>query len=87
MQMAIRDAGNGHGYMVINGQMAPTIGHICMDMTMLDITGLQELDEEAEVFVFGKGLPVDKVARLAGTIPYEILTGVSQRVKRVYFQE
>ncbi|MEO8582187.1 MAG: bifunctional UDP-N-acetylmuramoyl-tripeptide:D-alanyl-D-alanine ligase/alanine racemase [Flavitalea sp.] len=82
-----RTLGNGHGHMLIRGQLAPTIGHICMDMTMLDITDLQEVNEEDEVVVFGKGLSVAKIAKQAGTIPYEILTGVSQRVKRVYFQE
>jgi alanine racemase len=73
--------------MLINGRLAPTIGHICMDMTMLDITGILGIAEGDEVTVFGKGLPVADVAQWAETIPYEILTGVSQRVKRVYFQE
>jgi alanine racemase len=58
-----------------------------MDMTMLVITGILYLQESYEVTVFGKGLSVTDVAGWAQTIPYEILTGVSQRVKRVYFQE
>jgi alanine racemase len=82
-----RSLGNGKGKMLINGQLAPTIGHICMDMTMLDITGILDIQEGDEVTVFGKDLSVADVARWAGTIPYEILTGISQRVKRVYFQE
>ncbi len=82
-----RSLGNGHGKMLINGKLAPTIGNICMDMTMIDITGIENVYEGDEVIVFGKGLPVTEVAKWAGTIPYEILTGVSQRVKRVYFQE
>jgi alanine racemase len=82
-----RVLGNGRGQMLIKGKPVPTIGNICMDMTMLDITDLNEVTEDDEVIVFGKGLSVDKIARLAGTIPYEMLTGVSQRVKRVYFQE
>lgn len=82
-----RILGNGRGRMLINGQLAPTIGHICMDMTMLDVTDLDNVQEGDEVTVFGKGLSVAEVARWAETIPYEILTGLSQRVKRVYFQE
>jgi alanine racemase len=82
-----RVLGNGRGNMLIKGILAPTIGNICMDMTMLDITDLPEVSEDDDVIVFGKGLSVDKVSHMAGTIPYEILTGVSQRVKRVYFQE
>ena len=82
-----RKLGNGKGRMLINGQLAPTIGHICMDMTMLDITGILDIQEGDEVTVFGRDLSVSDVARWAETIPYEILTGISQRVKRVYFQE
>ncbi|MBL7699233.1 MAG: bifunctional UDP-N-acetylmuramoyl-tripeptide:D-alanyl-D-alanine ligase/alanine racemase [Chitinophagaceae bacterium] len=82
-----RMLGNGRGRMLVNGQLAPTIGNICMDMTMLDITGILDIHEGDEVTVFGKGLPVADVAKWAETIPYEILTGISQRVKRVYFQE
>ena len=82
-----RSLGNGKGKMLVNGQLAPTIGHVCMDMTMIDITGILNIQEGDEVTVFGKGLPVSDVARWAETIPYEILTGISQRVKRVYFQE
>lgn len=82
-----RSLGNGRGKMLVNGQLAPTIGHVCMDMTMIDITGILDIYEGDEVTVFGNGLPVSDVARWAETIPYEILTGISQRVKRVYFQE
>ena len=82
-----RILGNGKGKMMVNGKLAPTIGHVCMDMTMLDITGILDIQEGDEVTVFGKDLPVSDVARWAETIPYEILTGISQRVKRVYFQE
>ena len=57
-----------------------------MDMTMLDVTGLN-VQEGDEVIVFGRNLTVNKLAALANTIPYEILTGISQRVKRVYFEE
>jgi len=82
-----RSLGNGRGQMLVNGMAAPTIGNICMDMTMIDITDIPGVSVGDEVIVFGKGLPVATVARQAGTIAYEILTGVSQRVKRVYYQE
>ncbi len=82
-----RILGNGRGYMLVNNKLAPTIGNICMDMTMIDITGILDIREGDEVTVFGKGVPVSDVAKWAETIPYEILTGISQRVKRVYFQE
>jgi alanine racemase len=82
-----RNLGNGKGRMLVNGSLAPTIGNICMDMTMIDISHIPNVMEGDEVTVFGKGLPVREVAEWSETIPYEILTGVSQRVKRVYFQE
>lgn len=81
-----RSLGNGEGYMLVNNQMAPVIGNVCMDMTMLDVTDIAAKEED-EVIVFGKNLSVTQVAHWAQTIPYEILTGVSQRVKRVYFEE
>jgi alanine racemase len=58
-----------------------------MDMTMVDITGHPEIIADEEVIVFGQELSVSKLAEWAGTIPYEILTGISQRVQRVYFEE
>ncbi|HNP54922.1 MAG TPA: alanine racemase, partial [Ferruginibacter sp.] len=76
--------GNGQGKMMINGVLVPVIGNVCMDMTMLDVTGV-DADEGDEVLVFGEALPVSTLAEWAGTIPYEILTNVSQRVKRIYF--
>ncbi len=77
---------NGVGKMRLHNSMAPVIGNVCMDMTMLDITGV-EAQEGDEVIVFGVALPVSELAVLAQSIPYEILTGISQRVKRVYFEE
>ena len=82
-----RRLGNGVGKMMVRGVLAPTIGNIAMDMLMLDITGINGVEEGDEVVVFGKDLPVEHVAAWAGTIPYEILTGISQRVRRVYFEE
>jgi alanine racemase len=77
---------NGTGKMWVNGSRVPVIGNVCMDMTMLDITGA-DAREGDEVIVFGEQLPVSDMARGAQTIAYEILTGISQRVKRVYYEE
>jgi Alr-MurF fusion protein len=82
-----RSLGNGAGKMWIRGRLAPVTGSVCMDMTMIDITGIPDVKEGDEVTVFGKELSVSQLAQWAKTIPYEILTGVSQRVRRVYFEE
>ncbi len=81
-----RRLGNGNGKMMINGKLAPIIGNVCMDMCMLDITDIQAREGD-EVIVFGADYPVTIMADAIGTIPYEVLVSVSQRVKRVYFQE
>jgi len=81
-----RRLSNGKGKMLVNGTLAPIIGNVCMDMTMLDITGI-DCTEGDEVVVFGTNPSIHDIAAAAGTIPYEILTGISARVKRVYFQE
>lgn len=77
---------NGKGFMLINGKKAPVVGKVCMDMTMIDVSEL-DVAEGQEVIVFGSDLPVSKLAEIAGIIPYEILTGISSRVKRVYFDD
>lgn len=82
-----RALGNGIGYMMVRGRRAPVIGNVCMDMTMLDITDIPDAREGDEVEVFGRQIPVALVARQANTIPYEIISGISQRVKRVYIEE
>ncbi len=82
-----RTLGNGTGKMWLKGRLVPTLGSICMDMTMVDISGVPNVQEGDEILVFGGELPVEQVAHWAGTIPYEIITGLSQRVKRVYFEE
>ena len=82
-----RSLSNGVGKMMIRGKQAPIVGLICMDMTMIDVTDIPDVQEGDEVTVFGKDLSVSQLANWANTIPYEILTGVSQRVKRVYFEE
>ncbi len=81
-----RALSNGVGKMFINGNAAPVIGNVCMDMTMLDVTGL-DVSEGDEVIVFGQEPTVSTLAYWANTISYEILTGISQRVKRVYYEE
>jgi len=82
-----RRFGNGMGKMWLKGKIVPVIGTICMDMTMVDITDIPNVKEGDEITVFGKELPVQKIASWIETIPYEIMTSISQRVKRVYFQE
>jgi Alr-MurF fusion protein len=81
-----RHLGNGKGEVMINGVRARTIGNICMDACMIDITDIKA-EEGDEVVIFGDGLPLGEVAEKLGTIPYEILTSVSNRVKRIYFKE
>jgi alanine racemase len=81
-----RALGNGVGKMLINGKTVPTIGKICMDMCMLDITGL-DVNEGDEVIVFNDQIRVEEIAKSIKTIPYEILTGISQRVKRIYYYD
>lgn len=81
-----RRLGNGTGQAFIKGQRVPVVGNICMDMLMLDVTGLNVVAGDSVEF-FGNNIPVSEVAEKTGTIPYEILTGVSQRVKRVYMYE
>lgn len=82
-----RRLGNGRGHMWVNGRLAPVVGSVCMDMTMIDVTDIPGVKEGDDVIIFGKQLPVQDMARAAETIPYEIMTGISQRVKRVYFEE
>ena len=81
-----RNLGNGVGKVRIRGKEAPVIGDVCMDMTMVDITGIGALEGDP-VEIFGKGQSVSTLAGWAGTIPYEILTSVPERVKRVYLHE
>lgn len=76
---------NGRGKMVIHNRLVPVVGNVCMDMTMLDVTGIY-CKEGDTVIVFGEQLPLQQLADWCHTIPYEIMTGVSQRVRRVYFE-
>jgi len=81
-----RHLGNGHAYCLVNGKKAPYVGNICMDVAMIDVTDV-DCKEGDSVEIFGKNLPVTILSDILDTIPYEILTGISERVKRVYFQE
>ena len=81
-----RRLSNGKGKLLINGRFAPIVGNICMDMCMIDITNIKA-EEGDPVTVFGEEYPVSEIAEDCGTIPYEILTGIGRRVKRVYFSE
>jgi alanine racemase len=82
-----RALGNGVGSMLVNGKLAPIIGNVCMDMTMIDITDIDKVDEGDVVEVFGKNLPVQQVAKWGNTIAYETLSTISQRVRRIYVEE
>lgn len=82
-----RQFGNGVGKMLVNGKPAPVIGTVCMDMTMIDVTDIENVNEGDDVIILGSQLPVQEVAKWINTIPYEIMTSVSQRVKRIYFHE
>ncbi len=81
-----RKLGNRNGSLYIKGKRVPIIGNICMDMCMADITGLNaETGDEAEIF--GERISIDELATICQTIPYEILTSIPRRVKRVFFKE
>jgi alanine racemase len=76
---------NGNGYMMVNNRIAPIVGNICMDMCMMDVS---EIDAKVndEVIIFGEKPTIGEIAEKIGTIPYEVLTGISQRVKRIYYR-
>ena len=81
-----RHLGNGRAWCLVNGRRAPYVGNICMDVCMIDVTDI-DCKEGDKVIIFGEGLPVTELAEILDTIPYEILTSVSTRVKRVYYQD
>ena len=82
-----RALGHGRAHVLIHGKPAPLVGVVCMDMCMADITDIPEAVEGDDVIVFGPELPLRILSNWAGTIPYEMMTGISQRVKRVYVAE
>lgn len=81
-----RHLGNGRGYCMVNGCKAPYVGNICMDVAMIDVTGIN-CKEGDMVEIFGNNLPVTVLSDALDTIPYEVLTSVSNRVKRIYLME
>lgn len=81
-----RQLGCGHGYCLVNGQKASYVGNICMDVCMIDVTDI-DCQEGDQVIIFGDELPITVLSDLLNTIPYEVLTGISARVKRIYFQD
>lgn len=83
----IRKAGNRRYAVVLDGRRAPIVGSVCMDMTMIDVTGLEDVQIGTEVIVFGKEPTIDELAEAADTIPYEVFTSLSARVKRIYTYE
>ena len=82
-----RKLGNGNGYCLVNGKKAKYVGNICMDVCMIDVTDIPDAQEGDQVILFGNELSPSILADIVGTIPYEILTSVSSRVKRVYYHE
>lgn len=82
-----RKLGNRNGKVLVNGCFAPIVGNICMDVCMIDLTDVPNVKEGDTVVLFGKGHPIQGVADTLGTISYEVLAGISKRVKRVYYRE
>ena len=82
-----RHLGNRRGYCLVHGQPAPYVGNICMDVALIDVTDIPDCAEGDSVEIFGPNLPVTQLAEWLDTIPYEVLTSVSTRVKRIYFTE
>ena len=81
-----RHFGNGAINVWVNGTLCPTVGNICMDACMIDVTDAQcQVGDKIEIF--GRHVPIEQLSDARGTIPYEILTSISSRVKRVYFRE
>ncbi len=81
-----RHLGCGKSYCMVNGRKAPFVGNICMDVCMIDVTHI-DCQEGDQVIIFGDELPITHLSDTLETIPYEILTGISGRVKRVYYQD
>lgn len=81
-----RRLGNGQASFMVNGHLCPTVGNICMDSCMIDVTDV-ECRVGDTVEIFGSSIPVEDVAKALDTIPYEVLTSVSERVKRIYYRE
>ena len=78
---------NGIGKVEICGKLCEVIGNVCMDMTMIDISELKDVKEGEEVIIYGGKVPIYERAKVIQTIPYELLTKISNRVKRVFYSE
>jgi alanine racemase len=83
----LRKLGNGNAKLRVHGIEAPTVGNICMDMCMIDVTNIPLAKEGDQVVIFENAHDIRTLAKWLDTIPYEVLTGISERVKRVYFQD
>ena len=81
-----RRLGNGNGKVLINGKLCPIVGNICMDICMVDITDIKATEGD-EAIIFGEEITISELAEKLQTIPYEILTSISPRVKRIYYKE
>lgn len=82
-----RALSRGNGRVFLHGKTAVVIGNVCMDMTMVDVTEIPEAQVGDEVEIFGQNMPIQQLAERLQTIPYEVFTNISERVKRIYFQE
>jgi alanine racemase len=78
--------GRGNAYCLVNGKKAPYVGNICMDVCMIDVTDI-DCREGDQAIIFGDDLPITVLSDKLETIPYEVLTSISTRVKRVYYQD
>ena len=83
----LRKAGNGRFSLKVNGQMAPTVGNICMDMCMIDITAIDQVKTGQRVEIFSDSDSIDTLAASLDTIPYEVLTNISARIPRIYLRD
>ena len=81
-----RRLGQGVGHLIVQAYKAPIVGKVCMDMCMVNLNGIKAREGD-QVIIFGDGRPVKELAEDLGTIPYEVMTSISGRVKRVYYQE
>ena len=81
-----RQLSNGKGKMFVNGKLAPIVGKVCMDMTMIDVSDIT-CSEGDEVEIFGRDISIEEFAKMSDTIPYEVMTSIGQRVRRIYRQE
>jgi alanine racemase len=81
-----RELGNGNACFWVNGKAAPIVGNVCMDLTMIDVTGI-DCQEDDTAVLFDDNHPIEIIANACHTIPYEIMTRISQRVKRIYVKE